>query len=109
MNCLWQDVPGSQDQRGWRKVQCQRPGCKQVMGLTPHPHERINYPCRGIPLPWELGHWLTIALGMWGINERGLDWWMSRLGISAKCGCSRRRQALDTIGSRIYYLFSRKP
>jgi hypothetical protein len=37
---------------------------------------------------------------MWGISERGMEWWMSKFGIKAKCGCSRRRQALNTIGSR---------
>jgi hypothetical protein len=100
MRCLWEDVPDSQDHRGWRRVRCTRTGCRQLMGLTPHPHDRIDYPCRGLPLPWELGHWLTIFLGMWGISERGMEWWMSKFGIKAKCGCSRRRQALNTIGSR---------
>jgi hypothetical protein len=100
MNCLWEDVPDSMDSRGWRRVRCTRLGCKQLMGLTPHSHDRIEHQCKGIPFAWEWGHWLTISLGMWGISERGLEWWMSKLGIKAKCGCSQRRQALNTLGSR---------
>jgi hypothetical protein len=103
MNCLWKDVDGSADARGWRRVQCTRTGCRRLLkGLTPHPHDRIDAKCKGLPFSWEWGHWFTIWLGMWGFSERGLDWWMSRLSIKAKCGCSRRRQALNTIGSRFH-------
>jgi hypothetical protein len=97
MNCLWEDVPNTTDERGRRRVQCKR--CRRKLNPTAAPHVRIFANCKALPYLWEFGHWLSIHLGAWGITERGAHLVARLIGLSG-CGCKKRRAALNTLGSR---------
>jgi hypothetical protein len=109
MNCLWKDVPNSTDARGWRRVQCQRPGCERILNPTPHAHSQIKAKCKGLPFQWEWGYWLAIWLGVFGVSKRNVGWLAYRIGLANGCGCAKREAALNTIGERFASLFKRKP
>jgi hypothetical protein len=96
MKCLFERVAG-QNERGWKAAQCRR--CKRTY-FSPHTPDRVHANCKGVPLAWEWGHWLTVWLGLFGITERGLNWWLHRLNIKRGCGCSKRAAKLNTLGSR---------
>ena len=80
MNCIWQDIPDSADERGWRRVVCVR--CHRALVPTPHPHERIHAACKALPFAHEWGHWLTILLG--------------------GCGCDKRAEKLNSWGAWLF-------
>lgn len=104
MNCIWEDVPDSTDSRGWRAVVCKR--CRRALKPTPHPHAKIHAACKALPFAWELGHWLTLWLGVFGISKAGVDWLARRLRLG-DCGCAKREAALNTIGERFAALWKR--
>jgi hypothetical protein len=107
MNCLWEDIPDSTDASGRRRVQCKRPGCRRKLNPTAAPQGRIFANCKALPLAWELGYWLTLFLGVWGISKRGVSMLKARLGLKP-CKCDKREQATNGLGHWLYSLFSRR-
>ena len=100
MNCIWQDIPDSADERGWRRVVCVR--CHRALVPTPHPHERIHAACKALPFAHEWGHWLTILLGVFGISKAGVEWLRHRLGLLGGCGCDKRAEKLNSWGAWLF-------
>lgn len=83
MNCLWADIPNSEDERGWRRVKCVRYGCGRESGLTPHSHDRIFAKCRATDGP---GTELKKILDSLGIEPKN------------NCQCAARQQEMDNRG-----------
>jgi hypothetical protein len=61
MRCALEDVLGTTDERGWRRVRCRRSGCQwnaQPLDHTPHDCSTIQVQCTGWPLLSERELWL---------------------------------------------------
>jgi hypothetical protein len=89
------------DANGWHTYRCNRVGCPSAP-KTPHSLDRIvnNTVCRGLPHWHELGGWLALFIGIFGITQRNYNWLRYKLGFVKPCGCQQREAALNTLGSR---------
>lgn len=94
MNCTWEDIPGSVDSNGWRRVRCIR--CNFETAPTPHPHERIFCRCRALwPQAHELGEWLRLLIAA------VFPW-------AKHCyKCRKRAAKLNTLVARVAVAFRR--
>jgi hypothetical protein len=102
MNCLWEHLD---DPSGLRTYRCGRPTCPLHKKRIRIPASSIRlepHRCTGIPLQHEWGNWLSIWLGLFGITDAGVAWWLARLRIPFRCGCKKRATALNTLGSRFH-------
>jgi hypothetical protein len=95
MKCIWEDIPETLDERGWRRVRCTRKGCKWHKGTdpTPHPHYRIFAKCTGVTDAGEL----LPPLGFPGTKLTAL---LSSLGAAANssCQCKAKAEQMDRWG-----------
>jgi len=68
---------------------------------------------------WEIGHWITLWLEVFGLNKRRWNLIRWKLGFTKPCGCDKReadwntagqklRDGLNTIGERIRGLLTLK-
>jgi hypothetical protein len=105
MNCLWQDIPDTTDERGWRRVQCLRCGLK--LHPTPHEHGKIRSECRGTPFWYEFGYWTELVLAVIYLDKRRWLWLKGQLRLEPKCGCQQRQAALNTWGEKLRVILKR--
>lgn len=103
MNCIWEDVPGSVDARGWRVIRCIR--CGTTRGPTPSPHNVIRRRCKKFPFVHEVGEWVEHILAANFITPRGWAPVISYLGlveVPESCkSCEARKRWLNTLGGRL--------
>lgn len=97
MKCTWEDI-STPDANNWRRVRCKR--CKGEAS-SPYPHQKIRGVCFAWPFPGEWGYMAELLLAACCIRKRGYLWLKTLLGLSPKCGCDKRAEALNALGSSL--------
>lgn len=82
---------------------CQRPGCVNRLGPTPHDIDLVRPgSCSAWPEWHEVGEWVEIVLSAAGITKRRWTWVSKRLGlVEISCKCPARKAWLNTFGGRL--------
>lgn len=95
MNCRWQIIDGTDDDRGWVKTRCSR--CQYVTAPWPardpdHKHHRT------CPLPgW--GDYLAHFFVTWlGVSKERFSGWVRLIHDQPSCGCQKRQDNLNEVG-----------
>lgn len=97
MKCVWTDVPGTTDARGWRKVKCERCGFTSP-NTTPHEHKLIDRECDEPGL----GDWVSHVIALCtGLDKKRVTRLLRRLGLlkpDQSCACPARQTWLNSVG-----------
>ena len=66
MNCIWEDIPNTEDERGWRRTTC--PRCNKE--TAPWPKDGLHHrECTGLPFAHEWREWLAIFSAAAGVTR----------------------------------------
>ncbi len=105
MNCAFEPIDEYRPD-GRQKVRCKRCGHVGSLPRTGNPADNLRT-CRAWPEGHELGFWSALVLeALTGLNKLRYLWFKEKLGLTPDCGCAKREEQLNTLGTLLRRLLS---
>lgn len=107
MNCRWKQTS---EQDGVSVYRCTRYGCRfrhRKVVCSRNSESNVHCECNGVPSLSEFGNWIALILEAFFIAKHSWLRLKTLFGFKPVCGCQKREEALNTIGSRIQQFFEK--